>query len=209
MANIKKQIDRNAFEHLKIQILNVSGIDVSWRAGFHDLAEYIKKRSEENYPEKQYNGKVIQQKETISPDTLRRYWGVKDGDKDITPDVGKLSLIAQAIGFPNWEDFVYKYNNGIASIDNGNNKPIVFSNPKEISMCWDKGEIKYFGTYEKYIGLKAIDDFEFEVTKSFNTLMTEGEIIMLKDIEVEQDSRSAVPVIHLITFYDDEKDKTL
>ena len=208
MANKKKQIDRNAFEHLKKVIIEISGVELDKRGGYKDLEKFISENSQINFPPKRDNeGKRILPEDSISCDTLRRYWGVKDGGKGITPDTGKLSLIAQSIGYLNWKDFAFKYNNGLIAIDN--NEPIAFSNPKEISMCWAKGETKYFGTYEKYIGLKAIDDFEFVVTKSINTKMKKGETIMLKDIEIEQNSRLQSPSIRLISFFEEEEDVIL
>lgn len=81
----------------------VSGIDLSSDNAYYDLCDYIKKQNDIKFPPSKYeDGSIVQQPETISVDTLRRYWGDKDADKQMTPDVGKLSFIARALGYKDW-----------------------------------------------------------------------------------------------------------
>ena len=84
----------------------VSGIDLSSDNAYYDLCDYIKKQNDIKFPPSKYeDGSIVQQPETISVDTLRRYWGDKDADKQMTPDVGKLSFIARALGYKDWGTF--------------------------------------------------------------------------------------------------------
>lgn len=64
-------IDREQFETLKKELIRVSGIDLTLDKAYVTLSEYIKKQSELYFPPKKFDdGKIIQQQETISVDTL-------------------------------------------------------------------------------------------------------------------------------------------
>lgn len=76
MAKKRIPIDKERFETLKNELVRVSNIDLSSDNAYSDLCDYIKKQSNTNFPLPKYeDGSVIQQSETISVDTLRRYWG--------------------------------------------------------------------------------------------------------------------------------------
>lgn len=110
MAKKRIPIDKERFETLKNELVRVSNIDLSSDNAYSDLCDYIKKQSNTNFPLPKYeDGSVIQQSETISVDTLRRYWGDKDADKERKPDVGKLSFMARALGYKDWETFCHEY----------------------------------------------------------------------------------------------------
>ena len=110
MAKKRISIDKERFETLKNELVRVSNIDLSSDNAYSDLCDYIKKQSNTNFPLPKYeDGSVIQQSETISIDTLRRYWGDKDADKERKPDVGKLSFMARALGYKVWESFCHEY----------------------------------------------------------------------------------------------------
>ena len=88
MAKKRIPIDKERFETLKNELVRVSNIDLSSDNAYSDLCDYIKKQSNTNFPLPKYeDGSVIQQSETISVDTLRRYWGDKDADKERKPDI--------------------------------------------------------------------------------------------------------------------------
>ena len=79
MAKKRIPIDKERFETLKNELVRVSNIDLSSDNAYSDLCDYIKKQSNTNFPLPKYeDGSIIQQSETISVDTLRRYWGDKD-----------------------------------------------------------------------------------------------------------------------------------
>lgn len=118
-------IDREQFETLKKELIRVSGIDLTLDKAYVTLSEYIKKQSELYFPPKKFDdGKIIQQQETISVDTLRRYWGDKDANKNITPDIGKLSFMARALGYKDWETFCieHKQTDSIFNAEKGFNE---------------------------------------------------------------------------------------
>lgn len=78
MAKKRIPIDKERFETLKNELVRVSNIDLSSDNAYSDLCDYIKKQSDTNFPLPKYeDGSVIQQSETISVDTLRRYWEIK------------------------------------------------------------------------------------------------------------------------------------
>ena len=78
MAKKRIPIDKERFETLKNELVRVSNIDLSSDNAYSDLCDYIKKQSNTNFPLPKYeDGSVIQQSETISVDTLRRYWEIK------------------------------------------------------------------------------------------------------------------------------------
>lgn len=86
MGNNNKTISKEAFEALKKQLIETSEIDLNINKGYNALADYINEKARENYPAPtNENGKVIQYKEHISPDTIRRYWGKKSSNKINNP----------------------------------------------------------------------------------------------------------------------------
>lgn len=159
-------IDKERFEILKNELIRVSGIDLSLDNAYYDLSEYIKKQSEINFPVRKFNdGKVIQQQETISVDTLRRYWGDKDANKNITPDIGKLSFMARALGYKDWETFCieHKQTDSIFNAEKGFNEMDYFKFSSLI-----KGEIVCIGWYpQKYCRLRFLGEYSFEVIESY------------------------------------------
>lgn len=166
MAKKRIPIDKERFETLKNELVRVSNIDLSSDNAYSDLCDYIKKQSDTNFPLPKYeDGSVIQQSETISVDTLRRYWGDKDADKERKPDVGKLSFMARALGYKDWETFCheYKQTNTDFDIEKGFNGMDYF---KFSSLC--KNEIICIGWYpQKYCRLKFLGEYSFEVVESY------------------------------------------
>ena len=143
MAKKRISIDKERFETLKNELVRVSNIDLSSDNAYSDLCDYIKKQSNTNFPLPKYeDGSVIQQSETISIDTLRRYLGYKD-----------------------WETFCheYKQTNTDFDIEKGFNGMDYF---KFSSLC--KNEIICIGWYpQKYCRLKFLGEYSFEVVESY------------------------------------------
>lgn len=158
-------IDKERFETLKNELIRVSGIDLSSDNAYSDLSEYIKKQSEINFPARKFDdGQAIQQSETISVDTLRRYWGDKDSKKGMSPDVGKLSFMARALGYKDWETFCLEHRQTNTDFDaeKGFNGMDYF---KFSSLL--EGEIVCIGWYpQKYCRLKFLGEYSFEVVES-------------------------------------------
>lgn len=149
------------------------------------------------------NGKIIQRGESISVDTLRRYWGDKDDDKKMTPDVGKLSVLTQAIGYADWETFLREYKD---KLDKEYLKPEVpvFSNPDDINVSsLTVGKVFSLGIPQKYITLKLVDDFTFQVIRSTNTPMKEGDKFMALSFKIYKDENLLLPQIIIEPFYED------
>lgn len=159
-------IDREQFETLKKELIRVSGIDLTLDKAYVTLSEYIKKQSELYFPPKKFDdGKIIQQQETINVDTLRRYWGDKDANKNITPDIGKLSFMARALGYKDWETFCieHKQTDSIFNAEKGFNEMDYFKFSSLI-----KGEIVCIGWYpQKYCRLRFLGEYSFEVIESY------------------------------------------
>lgn len=168
-------IDQGKFETLKNELIRVSGIDLSLDNAYSDLSEYIKKQSEANFPSPKFkDGKPIQQAETISVDTLRRYWGEKDADKKMSPDVGKLSLMARALNYKDWETFCqeYRHTNIDFYAEKRFNDMDYF---RFSSLC--KNEIICIGWYpQKYCRLEYLGEYTFKVVESCGMKSEAGRI---------------------------------
>ena len=210
MAKKRIPIDQNAFEYLKHKVIEVSGIKLSLDNAYLDLRTFLNSKSKTNFPEpKGEDGKVIQYRESVSIDTLRRYWGEKDTDKKMTPDVGKLSVLTQAIGYADWEIFLKEYKE---KLDNEYTKLEVptFSNPEDINVArLEVGKVQSFGVPSKYITIKLVSDFTFQVIKSLNTSMKEGDEFMTLSFQVTKDKNLIYPQIIIESFYEDEENIVL
>lgn len=210
MAKKRIPIDQNAFEYLKLKVIEISGIKLSLDNAYLDLCNFLKYKSKENFPEpRSEDGKVIQYRESVSIDTLRRYWGEKDADKKITPDVGKLSVLTQAIGYADWETFLKEYKE---KLDNEDTKPEVptFSNPEDINVVrLEVGKVLSFGVPPKYITIELVDDFTFQIVKSMNTSMKEGDKFTALSFQVIKDENLIFPKIFIESFYEDEENIAL
>ncbi len=209
MAKKRIPIDKDAFEYLKYKVLEVSGIKLSFNNAYLDLYDFVTERSKQNFSEpKGEDGKIIQRRESVSVDTLRRYWGEKDADKEMTPDVGKLSVLTQAIGYADWEEFLGAYKN---ILDNEYTKVDIphFSNPDDIDVFrLSVGKILSLGVPQKYITLKLIDDATFLVLKSVNTSLIEGNFFMADSFRIERDENLTLPKIIIVPI-DDEEEPTI
>lgn len=165
MAKKNIPIDTERFETLRNELIRVSGIDLAVDNAYADLSDYISRQSEKNFPSQKYDdGSVIQQKDCISVDTLRRYWGEKDAEKGIKPDAGKLSLMARALGYKDWGTFCIEHGQSNTDFDaeKGFNGMDYF---KFSSLC--EGEIVCIGWYpRKYCRLKFLGGYSFEVVES-------------------------------------------
>lgn len=176
MAKKNIPVNTERFETLKNELRKVSRIDLTLDNAYQDLSDYIKKQSEANFPSPRYaDGELIQQPETISIDTLRRYWGEKDAGKGIKPDIGKLSLMARALGYKDWETFCLEHGQSNTDFDaaKGFNEMDYF---KFSSLL--EGEIVCIGWYpEKYCRLKFLGGYSFEVVESFGMRSEVGRIV--------------------------------
>ncbi len=164
MGKKRIPVDKKQFEALKNELERVSGIDLSSDNAYYDLCDYIKKQNDIKFPPSKYeDGSIVQQPETISVDTLRRYWGDKDADKQMTPDVGKLSFIARALGYKDWGTFCHEHIQPDTGFDaeKGFNGMDYF---KFSSLC--ENEIICIGWYpQKYCRLKFLGEYSFEVVE--------------------------------------------
>ena len=209
MTRKKIPIDKDAFDYLKHKILEVSGIKLSFNKAYSDLCTFLENKSKVNFPApKSEDGKIIQQPESVSVDTLRRYWGEKDADKEMTPDVGKLSVLTQAIGYADWETFLGAYKNILDKEDIKEDIPN-FSNPDDIDVFRLKmGKILSLGVPRKYITLKLIDDATFLILKSVNTSLVVGDFFMADSFRIERDENLTLPKIIIVPI-DDEEEPTI
>lgn len=164
MGKKRIPVDKKQFEALKNELERVSGIDLSSDNAYYDLCDYIKKQNDIKFPPSKYeDGSIVQQPETISVDTLRRYWGDKDADKQMTPDVGKLSFIARALWYKDWGTFCHEHIQPDTGFDaeKGFNGMDYF---KFSSLC--ENEIICIGWYpQKYCRLKFLGEYSFEVVE--------------------------------------------
>lgn len=210
MAKKRIPIDQNAFEYLKHKVIEISGIKLSLDNAYSDLCNFLNSKCKTNFPEpRDEDGKVIQYRESVSIDTLRRYWGEKDADKKTTPDVGKLSVLTQAIGYADWETFLKEYKE---KLDNEYTKLEVptFSNPEDINVArLEVGKILSFGVPLKYITIKLVSDFTFQVVKSINTPMKVESEFMALSFQVIKDENLIFPQIIIESFYEDEENIVL
>mgnify|MGYP003178755138 CR=1 FL=1 len=183
MAKKRIPIDKERFETLKNELVRVSNIDLSSDNAYSDLCDYIKKQSNTNFPLPKYeDGSVIQQSETISVDTLRRYWGDKDADKERKPDVGKLSFMARALGYNGMDYFK-------------------FSSLLE-------GEIVCIGWYpQKYCRLKFLGEYSFEVVESYRMKSEVGRKFETSGFRLAQISDKAIfPEVLIEPLYEYQED---
>lgn len=213
MAKKRIPIDKNALEYLKHKVVEISGINLSLDKAYAQLKTFLKKKSEENFPERKNEaGEVIQYREIVSVDTLRRYWGERDTDKNITPDVGKLSVLTQAIGYIDWETFMKECKEDIYKDYQEDTKTEipVFSNPEDINVArLEPGKVLSFGVPSKYITIELVSDFTFLVVKSVNTSMKEKDEFMALGFQVLNDENLIYPQIIIEPFYEDERNIVL
>ncbi|WP_220575736.1 hypothetical protein [Bacteroides sp. FSHCM14E1] len=190
MGNNNKTISKEAFEALKKQLIKTSEIDLNINKGYNALADYINEKARENYPAPtNENGKVIQYKEHISPDTIRRYWGKKSSNKinnpeeQMKPNLGKLTLMAQALKCKDIYEFCEK--NGYETSGDFESTPDTIKNAFNTIDYFNFsslliGEVIFIGWYgRKFCRLKKIQekDFEddsFEVIESYGTKSSIG-----------------------------------
>ena len=165
MAKKNIPIDTERFETLRNELIRVSGIDLTFDNAYSDLSDYINRQSEKNFPTPRYDdGKPIQQREEISVDTLRRYWGEKDANKGIKPDAGKLSLMARALGYKDWGTFCLEH--GHSNTDYDVEKGFSGMDYFKFSSLYE-GETICIGWYpQKYCRLKFLGGYSFEVVES-------------------------------------------
>lgn len=213
MAKKRIPIDRNALEYLKHKVVEISGINLSFDKAYTQLEAFLKEKSKENFPEhKSEAGKVIQYRERISVDTLRRYWGERDADKRITPDVGKLSILTQAIGYIDWETFMKECKEEIYKDYQEDAKTEIpaFSNPEDINVArLEPKKVLSFGVPSKYITIRLVSDFTFLVVKSVNTSMKEKDEFMALGFQVLNGENLILPQIIIEPFYEDERNIVL
>ncbi|WP_018665774.1 hypothetical protein [Bacteroides gallinarum] len=194
-------IDKERFETLKNELIKVSGIDLSSDNAYSDLSEYIRKQSEKNFPSRKFeDGKAIQQSETISVDTLRRYWGDKDSEKRMTPDIGKLSFMARALGYKDWETFChgYKQTNTDFDVEKGFSGMDYF----KFSSLY-KGEIVCIGWYpRKYCRLKFLGEYSFEVIESCGMRSEVGRRIETSGFSLAPASDETFPEVIIEPLYE-------
>jgi len=198
---VKKNIpiDKEAFEYLKERVIKKLNINLGSDKAYNDLCEHLNSENEDFPEPKNKRGEIIQRREVISVDTLRRYWGEKDADKEMKPNVGKLSLLTQVIGYRNWEDFYIDYK-----------KTPIFSNPKDIEVpSLDKNRIISLGIPQKYITIKYLGDFTFEVVKSVNAQINENNKFMTTGFQIRRDKSLSLPQIIIESFYDDGRDEDI
>lgn len=209
MTRKKIPIDKDAFEYLKDKILEVSGIKLSFNKAYVHLHSFLENKSKVNFPApKSEDGKFIQQRESVSVDTLRRYWGEKDADREMTPDVGKLSVLTQAVGYADWEDYLEAYREMLHKEYMKTDIPS-FSNPDDIDVFkLSVGKTLSLGVPAKYITLKLIDDATFQVLKSVNTSLIEGHFFMADSFRIERDENLTLPKIIIVPI-DDEEEPTI
>lgn len=208
MAKKNIPIDKEAFEYLKRRVIEELNINLGSDKAYNDLCEYLNAKNE-HFPEPTNKKKeIIQRRETISPDTLRRYWGEKDADKEMKPNVGKLALLTQVIGYKNWEEFYIEYKNNLNKEYIKTETPI-FSNPKDIDVpSLSEGKIISLGIPQKYITIKYLGDFTFEVVKTVNVQINETKF-MTTGFQICRDENSSLPQIIIESFYDDGSDEDI
>lgn len=184
MGNNNKPISKEAFEALKKQLIETSGIDLNIDKGYDALAQHINVKARENYSAPtDEDGKVIQYKEHISPDTLRRYWGKKSSNKinnpeeQMKPNLGKQSLMAQALGYRDIYDFCEK--NGYTTSGDFESTPDAIKNAFNTIDYFNFsslliGEVIFIGWYgRKFCRLKKIQEKDFE-DDSFEVIESYG-----------------------------------
>ena len=191
-------VDELAKAHLRRCVeekLNIVGTDID--NAMPQIQKFVKEALKEDTDEKEKNDE-----EVISLDAIRRCWGVKEGK------VGKnkLSIIAKAIGYDGWDDFVLRYKDKDPI-------PMFIGFGRFSAARYNPGDIIALGVPQKYIILRCIDEFTFEIIKKTNITTKEESTVLspsmfLRELSVlpSQDGNSYTPTITLVRGNDEEED---